>query len=98
MLAWSRLSRNQRAFGAFLLFVFLFSAPFLIKAAGSISIQAQIAGALICSLGLILNPVSFTQPIRATTDLQLAPKICRRLLVVGAVLFFAGIVITPLFL
>ena len=98
MLAWSRLSRSQRVYGAFLIFVFLLSSPFLITSAASISSRAQIGGALLCSIGLILNPLSFTQPIDAATNLELTPKVCRGLFLAGAILFFAGIVVTPLFL
>jgi hypothetical protein len=98
MLAWSRLPRSQRLYGAFLVFIVLFSSPFLITTAASISGRAQIGGALLCSVGLILNPMSFIQPIGAATTLDLTPKVCRGLFLVGAILFFAGIVVTPLFL
>ena len=98
MLAWNRLSRNQRVFGALLVVVFLFASPFLITSAASIAGRAQIAGALLCSIGLILNPLSFTQPVRALTSPDLMPSVCRGLFVAGAILFFGGIVVTPLFL
>ena len=98
MLAWSRLSGRQRAYGVFLVVVFLFGSPILIASAGSIPSQAQIGGALICSIGLILNPLSFTQSVGAVPDLHVIPKVCRGLFIVGGILFFLGIVVTPLFL
>jgi hypothetical protein len=98
MLAWNRLSGSQRTYGAFLVLLFLCSARFFLMSAESISHRAQIGGALLCCLGLILNPATFSRPVLAATDFQTAPRVCRQLYVAGAVLFFAGIVLTPLFL
>lgn len=81
-----------------MLLALLSGSPFLIAAAGTVSSQTQIAGALICPLGLVLSSISFTQPMRAMAEFHSAPKICRRLFTAGAVLFFAGVVVTPVFL
>ena len=98
MLAWNRLSKSQRLYGAFLVFVLMFASAFLITSAASLSNRAQIGGALLCSIGLILNPSSFTQPVRAAACLDLTPLVCRGLFLAGAILFFGGIVVSPLFL
>jgi hypothetical protein len=98
MLAWSRLSKNQRACGAFLFVVFLFGSPFLVTSVASISSRAQIGGALLCSIGLILNPLSFTPHTRAATNPDPTPIVCRGFFLVGAILFFTGVIVTPFFL
>jgi hypothetical protein len=94
MLAWSKLSMKQKAGAAFLALLFLFSGPGLLYVASTTPDLLKTAGSLLCGIGVLLAPSSFSRSFGAPLQFTKMPVVSRLFLGAGLLSLVAAWVAT----